>query len=83
MTFVFAKITPCMENGKSAVIGKLVNDIGFGTTEFFVLRCGNKLYNRYLYHLVRDQHFRDEAKSVMTGAVGQQRVRRAFWRIIR
>lgn len=75
---VFAKITPCMENGKSAVIGKLVNDIGFGTTEFFVLRCGNKLYNRYLYHLVRDQHFRDEAKSVMTGAVGQQRVPKSF-----
>ena len=75
---VFAKITPCMENGKSAVIGKLVNDIGFGTTEFYVFRCGNKLYNRYLYHLVRDQHFRDEAKAVMTGAVGQQRVPKSF-----
>lgn len=75
---VFAKITPCMENGKSAVIGKLVNDIGFGTTEFFVLRCGNKLYNRYLYYLVRDQHFRDKAKTVMTGAVGQQRVPKSF-----
>lgn len=75
---VFAKITPCMENGKSAVIGKLVNDIGFGTTEFFVLRCGNRLYNRYLYYLVRDQHFRDKAKTVMTGAVGQQRVPKSF-----
>ena len=75
---VFAKITPCMENGKSAVIGKLLNDIGFGTTEFFVLRCGPMLYNRYLYHLLRDQHFRDEAKAVMTGAVGQQRVPKSF-----
>lgn len=75
---VFAKITPCMENGKSAVIGKLVNDIGYGTTEFYVLRCGEKLYHRYLYHLVRDQHFRDEAKAVMTGAVGQQRVPKNF-----
>lgn len=75
---VFAKITPCMENGKSAVIGKLVNNIGFGTTEFFVLRCGSKLYNRYLYHLLRDQHFRNEAKAVMTGAVGQQRVPKSF-----
>ena len=75
---VFAKITPCMENGKSAVIGKLVNDIGYGTTEFYVLRCGKKLYNRYLYHLVRDQHFRNEAKAVMTGAVGQQRVPKSF-----
>ena len=75
---VFAKITPCMENGKSAIIGKLVNDIGFGTTEFYVLRCGDKLLNRYLYHIVRNQSFRDEAKSVMTGAVGQQRVPKIF-----
>ena len=75
---VFAKITPCMENGKSAIIGKLVNDIGFGTTEFYVLRCGDKLLNRYLYHIVRNQSFRDEAKSMMTGAVGQQRVPKGF-----
>lgn len=75
---VFAKITPCMENGKSAVIGKLVNDIGYGTTEFYVLRCKEKLYNRYLYHLVRSKFFRDEAKCVMTGAVGQQRVPKSF-----
>lgn len=75
---VFAKITPCMENGKSAVIGKLVNGIGFGTTEFFVLRCSDKLYNRFLYHLVRGKSFRDKAKAVMTGAVGQQRVPKSF-----
>lgn len=75
---VFAKITPCMENGKSAVIGPLVNDIGYGTTEFFVLRCNKKLFNRYLYHMIRNQAFRDEAKSVMTGAVGQQRVQKSF-----
>lgn len=39
---VFAKITPCMENGKSAVVGKLVNDIGYGTTEFlfFAVQTG-------------------------------------------
>lgn len=75
---VFAKITPCMENGKSAVIGKLVNDIGYGTTEFYVLRCGKDLYNRYLYHMIRDTTFRSEAKSVMSGAVGQQRVPKSF-----
>lgn len=62
---VFAKITPCMENGKSAVVGKLVNDIGYGTTEVFVLRCSDRLYNRFLYHLVRDKLFRDKAKAVM------------------
>lgn len=75
---VFAKITPCMENGKSAIIGKLVNDMGYGTTEFYVMRCSDRLLNGYLYHLVRSKHFRDEAKSVMTGAVGQQRVPKSF-----
>lgn len=75
---VFAKITPCMENGKSAVIGKLVNGIGYGTTEFYVLRCHDNLYNRYLYHMIRDSSFRNKAKSVMSGAVGQQRVPKSF-----
>ena len=75
---VFAKITPCMENGKSAVVDKLVNDIGYGTTEFFVLRCSDRLYNRFLYHLVRDKLFRDKAKAVMAGAVGQQRVPKRY-----
>lgn len=75
---VFAKITPCMENGKSAVIGRLVNGIGYGTTEFYVLRCGARLYNRYLYYIVRDDLFRKKAKAVMTGAVGQQRVPKSF-----
>lgn len=75
---VFAKITPCMENGKCAVVGKLVNDIGYGTTEFYVFRCGEKLFNRYLYHVLRHKSFRDRAKAEMTGAVGQQRVPKNF-----
>ena len=75
---VFAKITPCMENGKSAIIGKLKNDVGYGTTEFYVLRPKDVLYNRYVYHLVRSKFFRDKAKSNMTGAVGQQRVPKKF-----
>lgn len=75
---VFAKITPCMENGKSAIIGKLVNDVGYGTTEFYVMRCSDRLLNSYLYHLLRSRHFRNEAKGVMTGAVGQQRVPKSF-----
>lgn len=75
---VFAKITPCMENGKSAIIGKLVNGIGYGTTEFYVLRCGKELFNRYLYHIVRNRSFRDETQAAMIGAVGQQRVPKEF-----
>lgn len=75
---VFAKITPCMENAKSAIIGKLINDIGYGTTEFYVLRCGEELSNKYLHHIVRSKKFRDEAKQNMTGAVGQQRVPKKY-----
>ena len=75
---IFAKITPCMENGKSAIVGRLVNGIGYGSTEFYVLRCKQELYNKYLYHMVRNTTFRAEAKAVMTGAVGQQRVPKMF-----
>lgn len=76
---LFAKITPCMENGKSAIVDKLENDIGFGSTEFYVLRCNeNKLNNKYLHYFVRQKTFRDEAKGEMTGAVGQQRVPKTF-----
>lgn len=75
---LFAKITPCMENGKAALVGKLVNHIGYGSTEFFVLRCGEKILNHFVYHLVRWKIFRDEAKSVIAGAVGQQRVPKRF-----
>ncbi len=75
---IFAKITPCMENGKSAVVEKLVNDIGFGSTEFYVLRCNSRLFNCYLHYIIRDRRFRDSAKEVMTGAVGQQRVPKGF-----
>lgn len=75
---LFAKITPCMENGKVALVGELVNHIGYGSTEFFVLRCGEKILNRFVYHRVRWQIFRNDAKSVMAGAVGQQRVPKRF-----
>ena len=75
---VFAKITPCMENGKSAVIGELMNDIGYGTTEFYVFRCGKQIDKYYLFHLLRSKKFRNDAKQEMTGAVGQQRVPKKY-----
>lgn len=75
---VLAKITPCFENGKSAIIGPLLNHIGYGTTEFFVLRSAKDLYNKFLFYLVRSSKFRSEAKDHMTGAVGQQRVPKDF-----
>lgn len=71
---VFAKITPCMENGKSAIARGLKNHIGFGTTEFHVLRPGPLVLPEWLHLFVRRSELRESAKSNMHGAAGQQRV---------
>ena len=71
---LFAKITPCMENGKMAVVPKLVNGYGFGSTEFHVLRPKPGMDAKYLYFYVSSKTFRGEAERYMTGAVGQKRV---------
>lgn len=75
---LFAKITPCMENGKSAIARQLKNGFGFGSTEFHVLRTCEYVNEQYIHYLVRSKKFRAEAKREMTGAVGQQRVSKAF-----
>lgn len=71
---IFAKITPSMENGKSAVARRLANATGFGSTEFHVLRSTGAVEPEYLWRFVRQKEFRDNAQQVMSGAVGQQRV---------
>lgn len=72
---VIAKITPCFENGKGACLDSLETDIGFGTTEFIVLRADKKiLLPQYLYQITRMPSFRIQGKEMMTGAAGQQRV---------
>ncbi len=75
---LFAKITPCMENGKCFIATGLKNKFGFASTEFYVFRCGKSIDKRYLWYILRDQAFRNRAKQVMTGAVGQQRVPKAY-----
>ena len=75
---LFAKITPCMENGKAAIARNLKHGFGFGSTEFFVLRCSQRILNQFLYYFVRSKSFRDEAQPNMTGSVGQKRVPRKF-----
>lgn len=71
---LFAKITPCMENGKVCIVDNLIQDIGFGSTEFHILRCLNNIIPKYVYYVVIQQCFRKKAKKNMVGAVGQQRV---------
>ena len=75
---LFAKITPCMENGKIALARRLTNGVGRGSTEFHVLRPGNQVLGEYVYHFVRQGWFRDEAKRSFTGTAGQQRVPKSF-----
>jgi type I restriction enzyme S subunit len=71
---LFAKITPCMENGKMAVVPQLENKLGFGSTEFHVLRPKAKIDKTLIYFYISSQQFRYEAEHNMTGAVGQRRV---------
>ncbi|MGG4171427.1 restriction endonuclease subunit S [Bacillus safensis] len=75
---LFAKITPCMENGKAAIAKNLKNGFGFGSTEFHVLRTSECINETYIHYFVRSKKFRLEAKRKMTGAVGQQRVPKEF-----
>ena len=76
---LFAKITPCMENGKGAVAVGLKNSIGFGSTEFHVLRPIKEKSNSYwLYVLTSFDFFRKKAEENMTGSAGQKRVQASF-----
>ena len=76
---LFAKITPCMENGKGAVARNLKNGIGFGSTEFHVLRPDYEMANSvWLYTLTTFKQFRVDAESKMTGSAGQRRVSASF-----
>ncbi|MCP2290968.1 restriction endonuclease subunit S [Nocardia amikacinitolerans] len=77
---LFAKITPCMENGKMAVVPNLPSGHGFGSTEFHVLRPSRRVDARYLWHFVRQQTYRRQAERHMTGSVGQLRVPAEFLR---
>ena len=70
-----AKITPCFENGKGAMMSKLLNGIGFGTTELIVARpLPEKILGPFLQYLFRSPDFRKVGEASMYGAGGQKRV---------
>lgn len=71
---LMAKITPSMENGKTAVVRGMTSPLGFGSTEFHVLRCHDELLPEYLYYWLYRDTFRAEAKRNMKGTAGQLRV---------
>ena len=72
---VLARITPCLENGKTAYINFMKEDeIGFGSTEYIVLSAKDNYPNEMLYFLARTDDFRNYAIKNMTGTSGRQRV---------
>jgi type I restriction enzyme, S subunit len=75
---LFAKITPCMENGKGAFVRKLPTRYAFGSTEFHVLRPGNKINGQFLYYATFNPVYRAYAADNMVGAAGQKRVSTRF-----
>ena len=75
-----AKITPSFENGKGALVDGLVNGVGFGSTEFHVLRPKNDVSARLIAHVVNSHEFRRRGESEMEGSAGQKRVSPDFIR---
>lgn len=72
---LLAKITPCFENGKATLTNNLNTQIGFGSTEFHVLRAIPELIlPEYIFYLIWNEKFRIAAAKEMTGSAGQKRV---------
>ena len=69
-----AKITPCYENGKGAVLTGLAEGVGFGTTELIVMRPTQNDCPQWLYYLTMCSAFRLPGEAFMQGAGGQKRV---------
>ncbi len=75
---IFARITPCLENGKIAMVKGLEEGIGFGSTEFFVFRGKDGVSDSdFVYYLSRTDTIRDPAVKSMVGASGRQRADKA------
>ncbi|ERJ71799.1 putative DNA-directed RNA polymerase, omega subunit [Porphyromonas sp. oral taxon 278 str. W7784] len=78
---IIAKITPCMENGKCALLSGLTNGIGFGSSEFHVFRNKNAAVRQgFLFHFLNREIIRKQAEQRMTGASGHRRVPIDFYR---
>ena len=71
---LIAKITPCFENGKGALANGLTNGVGFGTTEFHVMRPHNPADADYLHQVTLTRSFRIAGERQMSGSAGQRRV---------
>ncbi|MFN8437439.1 MAG: restriction endonuclease subunit S [Cytophagales bacterium] len=75
---LFARITPCLENGKICQVKNLENNLGFGSTEFLVFRGKENISNSdFIYYLSRSEFVKNNAIQMMTGTSGRQRVEKS------
>lgn len=76
---IWAKITPCMQNGKSCIVGEMPTNIGFGSTEFHVIRKRNdNVYMPFIWSIFSNENVLKAAQAVFSGSAGQQRVSSSF-----
>lgn len=71
---IVAKITPCFENGKGALLNKLETDFGFGSTEFHTLRATELIDKYFLFYITKSERFMTVGEAFMSGSAGQKRV---------
>lgn len=77
---LIAKVTPCFENGNIAIAKNLLNGIGYGSSEIFVLRPNEKLISQYLFYLSQSRDFQNKACATMCGVGGLKRISPLFMR---
>lgn len=75
---LLAKVTPCFENGKAGIAKNLLNNIWFGSSEFYVLRAKENVSSEYIYYAIKQERFLRNWKNNMSGAVWLQRVTKDF-----
>jgi type I restriction enzyme S subunit len=71
---IFAKITPCMQNGKCAIVSDMKDGFGYGSSEYIVLTPIKTVYAKWVHYFLRTVEFRRAAEEHFTGSAGQQRV---------
>lgn len=75
-----AKVTPCFENGNIAIANNLLNGIGFGSSEIFVLRPSKRMISQYLFYLSQSGDFQGKVCATMCGVGGLKRISPLFMR---
>ena len=75
---LLAKMTPCFENGKSGIAENLENGIGFGSTEFYILRSKGKIVADWIYHIISSEKFLEEGKHSLVGTTGRRRLMKQY-----